>query len=172
MYKKIDFILSGVKLNKTILLTFLFILNLNFFTLTANAQDSKCGQGLFPDLVVCGRSASSACQEQAVPCGLKHIPIVFGNLIEFAIIFVLLLIPIYIMFIGVRMILAQGVPDELKKLKASLFKASGYFILIFASWLIVKTITDTFGVSSDVPSFLLDRDGSVIENRGTPTTNK
>jgi hypothetical protein len=135
----------------------------------ASAESSEtCPESIFPELIVCGRSEKSLCktEDNIQPCRLEHIPLLFGNIMQFAIIFVLMLIPLYIMWIGLQMIIYREKADALSQLKKKILASIGFFILIFASWIIIRTVTEVFGVSQDIPSFLLNQDGSIIENPG------
>lgn len=131
----------------------------------AFAQTNSCEDGLFKPLVVCGRTSTSACG-QTEPCKLSDAFTVFGNIVQNIIILLLILTPIYIMYIGIQMILQHGVPKQLAELKMKLIWSVIYLIIIFGSWLIIREIVNIFNVSSDVPSFLLNQDGTPTPNPG------
>jgi hypothetical protein len=131
------------------------------------AQDYCREDSIFPTLVVCGRSAATGCNNYTKACQLSDVPVVLGNLIQWIILMILMTIPLYIMYLGILMVAKRGIPEEMMKLRYRLLWTIFFLIIIFASWIIVKEIVDIFKISSDVPSFLLNSDGSVIQNPGS-----
>jgi hypothetical protein len=174
MYNKIKFQNMNSKINnmKKIILSILFVFVSISSAMTVSAQGANCQDSIFPELIVCGRSQSTACAkerpETTQPCNLGHVLPIFSNVILFAITLVLILIPLYIMWIGIQIIINRGIPEELVKLKKQILASIGYLILIFAAWLIISEVTKVFKVSSDVPSFLLDNGGTRVDNPGSP----
>lgn len=131
----------------------------------AFAQTNSCEDGLFKPLVVCGRTSTSSCG-QTQPCKLSDAVTVLGNIVQNIIVLLLILTPIYIMYIGVQMILQRGIPKQLLELKKQLIVSVVCLLVVFGSWLIVREIVDIFKISSDVPSFLLNQDGTPTQNPG------
>lgn len=70
------------------------------------------------------------------------------------------------MYIGIQMILQRGIPKQLLELKKKLIVSIVCLLVVFGSWLIVREIVDIFKISSDVPSFLLNQDGTPTQNPG------
>jgi hypothetical protein len=151
-------------LQTTILSTLAAISIFNFSF--AQTTDACGGDSIFPPLVICGRSSTSACEQFKEPCEVRHLPLLMGEIIIFIITLLLILSPIYIMYIGIQMIFQQGLPKQLNKLKGQLLWTIVYLIIILGSWLIIKEVVNVFGISSDVPSFLLDNNGQTIQNPG------
>lgn len=135
-----------------------------FLPQLAFAQNA-CEDSVFKPLVVCGRTSTSACGNTQ-PCQVKDIFTVIGNIVYNIIVLLLMLVPIYIMYLGIQMILQRGVPKQLSALKDKLLWSILYLIIIFGSWLIVQEIVKVFNISNDVPSFLLDSNGTPIQNPG------
>jgi hypothetical protein len=148
---------------------FLGILFISFFSnpISSFAQDYCSEDSIFPPLVVCGRSEATGCGKFTEACKLEHVPVVLGNLIQWVILMLLMTVPLYVMYLGILMVAKRGIPEEMVKLKSRLIWTIFFLIIIFASWIIIKEIVNIFKISSEVPSFLLNSDGSVIQNPGS-----
>jgi hypothetical protein len=156
---------------KKIILILVLLVNVFSFNLQyVNAAPNYCGndrKGL-PPLVICGRSGSGACTEQ---CEIKHVGMFLNNLVYLIMYLMFLLLPLYIIYIGIEIIRAQGKPEALTHAKDAAFRIVVSLILFLLAWLIVYTITVVLGVRQNIPSFLI-KDGqqqnSFLLNNGTP----
>jgi hypothetical protein len=148
---------------------FLGILFISFFSspVSTFAQDYCKEDSIFPPLVICGRSHATGCNNYTKACQLSDVPVVLGNLIQWIILMLLMTIPLYVMYLGILMVAKRGIPEEMVKLKSRLLWTVFFLVIIFGSWIIVKEIVNIFKISSDVPSFLLNSDGSIIQNPGS-----
>jgi hypothetical protein len=139
-----------------------------FVPIQVSAQSSNsCDTGIFPLIVICGRTASSPCaidpdtnKDTTKMCKTADFIEILSRLILFAITLILLLLPLVFVWIGVELLIFQKTPDKILKLKSQIFNVLIGFFVIFAAWLIIKTIVSSFGVKSEIPNFLLNKDGS------------
>lgn len=163
---------SAVRFKRNNMKAFKYVFSILFIFLSmltpqvVTAQTNNCNDGLFKPLVVCGRNTATACAGTTNPCKLSDLVTVFGNIVINIIILLLIISPLYIMYIGIQMIINHGIPKKMVELKQKLLLSILYLIVIFGSWLIVNEIVKVFNISSDVPSFLLDKNGAPISNPG------
>jgi hypothetical protein len=160
---------------KKIFICLLFILFLSAQKNIVFAQNSNsCSTGIFPNIVICGRSPqNTVCpvdpisgKDTTKPCTMPDFIEVLSRVLLFGITFVLLLLPLAFVWVGVQMIYQQGNPYKLSSLKEKATNIIIGLIVVFAAWLIVKTIVTAFGVrisdnpENGVPNFLLDNSGN------------
>jgi hypothetical protein len=153
----------------------LFFLNFNFaFAGILNGFNDPpgCGGDAFlPVLNICGRNkqvAGAACERFTQECNLGHLVQTGERALVWIISIALLIIPLYIMYIGVMMIWNQKFDQNvgnLKKYREKLYSTIIYFVLMLAAWLIVRLVVDIFQVDPRINTFLLDDNGGQIKAR-------
>jgi hypothetical protein len=144
--------------NKNILhFIFAFVFFFNFFFTqieVIHAAPIMCDSKSFlPSLVICGRSGSGPCTEM---CEFRHVGATLNNLMYLIVYLMIMLAPLYVIYIGFKMIQSQGVPEELKEVRKVAARVILSIVLFFCAWLIMYTISTIMGVRESVPSFLLN----------------
>jgi hypothetical protein len=135
--------------------TFILFFGIFFsqFEISSAAPIMCSDRSFLPSLVICGRSGTGACTEM---CELKHVGSTLNNLMYLIIYLLVMFAPLYIIYIGFKMIQSQGIPEELKEVRKIAGRVIISIILFFCAWLIMYTISTIMGVRDSVPSFLLN----------------
>ena len=168
------------KFFSTTLVMMVFFLNFNFASaglLNGFNDPPGCGGDEFlPVLAICGRNpdvAGSECSQFTHECSLGDLVETGKRFVVWIISFVLLIIPLYIMWVGVMMIWHQKFDPsagDLKYYKEKLFYGIIYFILMLAAWLIVRLVIEVFQVDdSRIPMFLIDDNAEPIKLKNFDT---
>jgi hypothetical protein len=148
---------------------FLFI---NLFIVQVDlvsAAPIKCADSnsMLPSLVICGRGSESGSQCSQI-CELKHVGATLNNLMYLVIYLLVMLLPVYLIYIGVKMAMSQGIPEELMKVRQIAGRVIISIILFFCAWLIMYTIATIMGVRNGksggnaIPSFLINNKNTVM----------
>jgi len=158
--------------------TFLVILFSSFNAASAQKlfgynDPPGCGGDTFlPNLVICGRNPASVdqgCMQYTKECNVGDMVETGQRALVWLISFALLIIPIYITYIGAMMVWTgkfDSNAGKLKQYKEEFFQAIFYFILMLSAWLIVKVVIDVFQVNDSegrVPIFLIDDNGNSVK---------
>jgi hypothetical protein len=151
----------------------LFFLNFDFASaglLNGFNDPPGCGGDAFlPVLNICGRNlqvAGAACEQFTYECNLGHLVETGERALVWIISIALLIIPLYIMYIGAMMIWNQKFDQDLwtmRDLRKKLRNAILYFILMLSAWLIVRLVVDIFQVDPRINTFLIDESGRSVK---------
>jgi hypothetical protein len=141
---------------------FIFLGNFNFsFAAAVVCSGDNKTEGLLtlPSLVICGRaSGSGSCSD---PCGLQHIGPTLNNFLYFIVYFAIMLIPVYIVYIGIKMVYSRGIPSELVEVRKLAGRVLLSIVLLFGGWIIIYTIITIMNVRTNIPSFMTN-DGQKV----------
>ncbi len=154
-------------INKNFLnFTFAFILFFSLFyteTSIAFAKVKRCGDenSILPPLVVCGRPGNGACSNE---CSFQDVGQSLENIMYLIIYIFVMLVPLYIIYIGVEMIRSQGVPEQLKEVRNIAGRVIISLILFFSAWVIIYAVASIMKVNERVPTFLLNNNASIKPN--------
>ncbi len=131
------------------------------------AAPYSCNGSILPNVVICGRSKGTVCDEggrdMSKQCTVADFTEVLGRVLLFMITLLLVLTPLFIMFLGLKLMIYGKISEKKADIKKQIYAGLFYIIIILGSWLIIKSIIDTLGVRSDIPQFLLDKNGDKIQ---------
>ena len=167
------------KIFSNLIFTIFFLLNFNNAQagiLSVYNDPPGCGGDNFmPNLVICGRSKTAVgpnCQQFTNPCNLGDLLETGGRVLVWIISFALLVVPLYVMWIGAEIIWYQKFDPNsgmLGKVKKRFREILIFFIFMLSAWLIVKLVIDIFQVDPRINTFMMDENGNTVKAKSFNT---